>query len=78
MPHRCDHCARSKTKCSREAPACAACRNTGRQCQYTRKMKNKKRLVPEIEQHLFSFKLTSLTQAPSLPSIRDKKWLFAE
>lgn len=85
MPHRCDHCARSKTKCTREAPACSACKSSGRQCKYTRQMKNKKRLIPEIEQHLFSFKIddkqqafVNLTHSQALPTIRDKKWLFAE
>ncbi|KAJ9068673.1 hypothetical protein DSO57_1010795 [Entomophthora muscae] len=86
MPHRCDHCARSKTKCTRETPTCSACRTAGRQCQYTRQMKNKKRLIPEIEQHLSSFKVTTtqqtafinITPSQTIPNIRDKKWLFAE
>ncbi|KAI0236754.1 hypothetical protein L0F63_001987 [Massospora cicadina] len=86
MPHRCDQCARSKTKCTREFPACSACQTAGRECRYTRQMKNKKRLIPEIEQRLFSFKLTQpppfvnmncATRNP-VPTVRDKKWLFAE
>ncbi|KAI9297229.1 hypothetical protein K502DRAFT_120558 [Neoconidiobolus thromboides FSU 785] len=73
MPNRCDQCAKRGLGCSRDIPICKSCEHLDIECNYERALKTHKKIKPEVERYINSFKIQNKEEFVILDYKEDAK-----